>query len=121
MIRRRSRWLLLFGAAVVVAAVGLTAIGPAQRLQPSRETFVQVKEGMSREQVIATVGGPPGNYSTEWEIYSENLAPAELWACDEVWLEVTFDREGRAERVRLHDLSPPRTSFLQRVRHWFGL
>ncbi len=120
MIRRRSRWLLMLGA-VALAAAAMIALQSVQRPQPSWETFSRVEEGMTREQVYATVGGPPGDYSTTWVTDREGLAPAEVWVRGDYFLEVTFDREGRADRVKLYDFSPPGSSFLQRARDWLGL
>jgi hypothetical protein len=124
MTRRRGWWLLLIGAAILVVAVAAAALRLSQQPRPSRETFVLVKEGMTRERVIATVGGPPANYSTEWEVFTENWAPSEVWHTDDFALAVTFDREGRAERMVLYDYSSlpwTRPSFFQRVRQSLGL
>jgi len=55
----------------------------------TRERFEQIKKGMTREQVIHTVGGPPGNYSRRHTDLPA-LDLHETWLCDDSYMIVRF-------------------------------
>jgi hypothetical protein len=60
----------LAGLAVVIAAGMVLVLPPSESLPPPQwpgvtpENFGRIKIGMSRRDVAALLGGPPGNYST---------------------------------------------------------
>jgi hypothetical protein len=63
MTRRRVLCGLLLLSAVLVCVVGWLWMTSGPRV--TTERFLKVTEGMSRERVIRTVGGPPGDYSSD--------------------------------------------------------
>jgi hypothetical protein len=68
--RRRLRWLLaLAGLAVLVAGVVVLWPRP-ERITP--EKVDRIHEGMSRAEVEAILGGPPGDYRTVWTEWEGN-------------------------------------------------
>jgi hypothetical protein len=117
---RRRRWLALVPVTVLVAAAwALWPTGP--RL--CRATFDRVEEGMSRGEVIATVGRPPGVYSdrpTLPPIFDRTWGMYDEWVAHDATMRVYFDGSGRAYYVEVTD-APPRPSLLSRLRSRFGL
>jgi len=89
----------------LVAAVGWTHHKP----RPCRATFERVQEGMTREKVEATVGGPPGSYRTPgalppmrgggWFFFG-----MECWTSDDATLHVAFSDEGTANIVYVNPI-----------------
>jgi hypothetical protein len=86
--------------------------------------FERVKEGMSREEVIRTVG-PPGDYSSDQYLEKgfPDFSPSEIWASDEGFLLVDFDVGGTAREVRVSPLQPRQVPppLTERIRRWLGL
>jgi hypothetical protein len=108
---------------VGVAAVALRPCGP----RPCRATFEQVREGMTYENVCATVGGPPGVYSSRSRYTFVSVPPPAgcrhyEWRADDEVLYVVFDASTGAA-VFAHRFDPPRDgqSLLQWVRDRLGL
>ena len=62
MTRRRVLFGLLLASVVLAYFAGWLWMASGPRV--TRERFEQVKKGMSREEVIRIVGGPPGDYGT---------------------------------------------------------
>jgi hypothetical protein len=85
---------------------------PSEPKTPERVgIFKRVTEGMTRDQVIATVGAPPGDYSTQ-PFFGPGGAPrfgtqgVETWEYDDARLIVQF-RDGRALVVKVQQPFPP--------------
>jgi hypothetical protein len=123
----RHRTLLIVGPVALILACGVAALilsGP----RVTREKMEQVKVGTTREEVIATVGGPPGWYSSGNNGDDLVLMPRglgyfehEQWVCDEGELQVYF-HEDRATDVLVWDVwSFDRPSLLSRLRSALGL
>jgi hypothetical protein len=55
------RWRLLVAPAGLAVVVVLWP-QPPSRIRITRETFERIREGMSRAEVLAILGGPPGDY-----------------------------------------------------------
>jgi hypothetical protein len=79
----------------------------------TKERFEQVNKGMSQEEVIRTVGGPPGTHRI--------IDGCAFWICDDAALAVYFDDAGTVThaRVDVSDLRPP--TLTERIRRWLGL
>jgi hypothetical protein len=73
---------------------------------------------MTREEVIRTVGGPPGNYSGD-ENMSGLVMDADVWVSDDGLLVVRFDADGTAKGVSVAKNQPP--TLTERIRRWLGL
>jgi hypothetical protein len=96
---------------VALALVGVCALilwprGP----RPCRATFEQVREGMTFEEVCATVGAPPHD---PYEVI-RSTSPADYWYGSDTELCVHFDPAGRADRVSVKDF--PGESVWSRLR-----
>jgi hypothetical protein len=108
MTRRR----VLFG--LLLLSVGLACFAGwlwmSSRPRSMRARFEQVKEGMSWEEVIRTVGGPPGDQTNDG---------IEMWSCDDGLLLVQFNDGGSATGVWVLRNSPP--TLTERIRRWLGL
>jgi hypothetical protein len=69
------RVLLILGALGLLAVVGVLVLvwlpRPGDRI--TRETFEQIRDGMTLDEVEAIIGAPPGEYTTTDVIYSEFL------------------------------------------------
>jgi hypothetical protein len=90
----------------------------------TRERFDQVKKGMSREEVIRTVGGPPGDYSSGKALradhdFSVDWDDYQTWLCDDGLLGVRFDDTATATEVAVIDISD--ATLIERIRRWLGL
>jgi outer membrane protein assembly factor BamE (lipoprotein component of BamABCDE complex) len=112
--------------AIVLAGVAVTIAVWPRGPRPYRETFEQVREGMTLQKIEAVVGGPPEPYNTIPVIYlcgDSDPRPYENWTVNDAGLVVYFDENGRAARVIVCDVKPapdPRT-FLERLRDRLGL
>lgn len=78
-------------------------------LRPNRDRFARVQRGMSRDQVLDIVGGPPGDYRTDphrFSISHHSLwkLDAKNWISDDGYLLVTFDDSDRVECVKLREV-----------------
>jgi hypothetical protein len=109
-------------ALVAVLAVALWPRGP----RPCRATFEQVREGMTYDEVCATVGGPPGVYSTRLDWPVIRSGPPELshkeWVAADSKLYVIIDRVAdRAIVVAIYEPPPDNRSPWDRLRDRLGL
>src|SRR3954454_15629192 len=106
MTRRASRPRLLL-VPLVLAAVEATvfALWPS-RPRVCKASMERVREGMTYDQVVAAVGGPPGDYTTRPVTYPmrgwssggrARDGDAARWWCDERALWVFFDDRGIAD------------------------
>ena len=130
MTRRRLLCGLLLLSAVLACLGGWLVIASSHRV--TRARFEQVKKGMSREEVIRTVGGPPGDYSNA--VYPYDDLPRSFigpnfyeWACDDGWLLVFFGDADNADMASDVVVSEPvrdllrRPTLTERIRRWLGL
>jgi hypothetical protein len=138
MTRRRVLFGLLLASVVLACLAGWLWLVNGRKMTLAR--FEQVKKGMTREEVIRTVGGPPGNYSRADEIYLLDRAVSShwtvdrfgtaqgLWVADDAELRVEFNDAGTATKVMVFPghfysgpvlLRPP--TFTERIRRWLGL
>lgn len=87
---------------------------------------------MTREEVIETVGGPPGDYADGRSLTyvicqcGRIHDPRRFWAAEDAVLSVEFndDHDGRAVAVQVHDsvlIDRPPTPLLDRLRARLGL
>jgi hypothetical protein len=124
MTHRCIRWGFLFSLALLMGfAVCLIWLSNAR--QVSRARFERVEKGMSWEQVVSNVGGPPRNYSRgvcATLPHGFHYMGYESWLCDDGQLLVRFDGEGKAADVVVCDvISFPPPTFIERVREWLGI
>lgn len=132
-----------FAAAVglLVGLVGGVLIYFTLRAPFEVRAYDRIRLGMTRADVIATIGQPPGNFSrrprpTIVQVVPDPVratvanrgAPAadgatERWRWTDYEIAVSFDPKGRAVGVNLEQLwdrTPPPGLF-ERVRRWLGL
>jgi hypothetical protein len=114
MTRRRVLCGLLLLSVVLACFAGWLWI-TSPRVTMAR--FEQVKEGMSRDEVIRTVGGPPGDYSTYG--YMPLNGGVEQWSCDSGLLLVEFGGDGTATGKWVVKVPPP--TLTEQIRRWLGL
>jgi hypothetical protein len=123
--RRRRPLLFLFVAAVAAVAFGWIADFQWPRApQVKAKQFDSVSPAMTREDVIATVGGPPGDYRTDERLSplrpfwrGEPVVKLEHWLCNDGLVFVVLDEEDRVVRThieRMVDLRPNRLRWLTR-------
>jgi hypothetical protein len=105
--------------AVVLALVAVLAVAfcPGRR-RPCRATFEQVREGMTREEVRATVGARPSNEGI-W-VRTLEMHPSEHWLAADAHLAVAFGDDGRAIFVQVSDATDPPSRWT-RLRARLGL
>jgi hypothetical protein len=102
--RHRAVVGLVVVAVTVVFAIAFWIRGP----HPCRTTFEQVREGMTLDEVSATVGRPPGIYTTRTQVYAVG-GPNDCrqhWAADDAEMIVHFGPDGRAFQVQVLDPPP---------------
>jgi hypothetical protein len=96
--RLRRRWLLLAIGLTAAALAAWAALRPGPP-QPCLAAFEQVRVGMTRAEVAATVGGPPGAYRDGGCV--ESLAGA-VGPDREAWMSPDWDlpasQAGRTHR-----------------------
>jgi hypothetical protein len=126
MTRRRVLCGLLLASAALVCFAGWRLIASVPR-QVTLAKFEQVKKGMSRKEVIRTVGGPPGDYLSDGRLswFAHNDGHRSFWFCDEAELQVAFDDTRMATNVEIG--VPPRErlviapTLLERILRRLGL
>jgi hypothetical protein len=122
MTRRRLLFGLLLASLVLACFGGWLVMSSSPRVTMAR--FRRVKEGMSREEVIRTVGAPPGDYTRDGNMYRPLkglFVGFEEWGCDDGLLLVAFDDGGTATRVVLGDNTIEPSTLTERIRRWLGL
>lgn len=109
---------------IVVVAVALIA---GQGPHPTFETYSRLHLGMSKEEVVAILGGPPCNRVDAYKglpaiRYNDREEPSEgtvcsyYWITDEGFVSVFFDRQGRAvHKTYRPPVAPPRANWLDRL------
>jgi hypothetical protein len=104
MIRRTPVFLAAFVFILVVSGVGWRIVRPKPVITPERVRLIE--EGMTRSEVEALLGGPPGDYSGGYMVnYSRgsvgeddsNFSVGTNWWGREGMVQVQFNQEGRAE------------------------
>jgi hypothetical protein len=115
------RWLIVDALGLAVVALLLWASGPYPRFTK----FGLIHEGMTLDEIEATVGAPPGDYSEgeasddlAWRAnpwYRENR---EIWITTKLVLLVEFGTDGRAIDVWVWKPHLWRGSWLEQVREW---
>src|SRR5262245_39655502 len=114
----RRRRVVVGLVVLALVAVLVVALWP-RGTRPCRETFELVREGMTYDEVCATVGGPPGAYTRR--PYIPLLGGAHdcrvQWAADDVELIVWFDDDQRAYKVMVFDPMPDDRPLLVRLRY----
>jgi hypothetical protein len=119
----RRRRIIVGVAVLVLAAVGAVLFWPRPP-HPCRDTFKQVREGMTFEEVCATVGGPPGDYSDGRSIRVHYMEEDETWLANDSHFGVSFDRRGRVTSRTAHGVvrpTVPRPPFWSRLLARLGL
>ena len=97
---KRRRWTIMVLVALV-AAIAVPTFWP-RGPRPCRETIEQVREGTTREEVIATVGGPPGDYTGGRSLDGWTVR-GEFWIATDGVLQIAFDTDGHAAFVRTYE------------------
>jgi hypothetical protein len=116
MTRRRVLCGLLLLSAVLVCGAGWLVLASGPRA--TRARFQQVKEGMSREEVIRMVGRPTEDYSRHHDRPAHGYIH-ERWLCDDGGLNIVFDDADRVVAFQVSELDPP--TLTERIRRWLGL
>jgi hypothetical protein len=122
MTRRRLIFGLLLNSAALACVAGWLLVANVRKVTQAR--FERVEEGMSREEVIRTVGGPPGDYSRRELITNgwSNLSwYHDTWLCDDGELLVRFDDSGTATEVVVLDVRSRQPTLTEQIRRWLGL
>jgi len=86
---------------LAVAALAVAVGWTHEKPRPCRKTFERVRVGMTRAEVEATVGGPPGDFSSaDWVSRPFRIPGGEaVWIYDEVELNVWYADDGRVSKV----------------------
>jgi hypothetical protein len=106
MTRRRVLCGLLLALAVLAGFAGWLWVTNGRKM--TRARFEQVKEGMTREEVIRTVGGPPNDYAIAERYVAGGIARLRYdeWLCDDGQLLVLFDDADTATDVIVNEFEP---------------
>ena len=113
--RRRRTIGLVVLVVVAVAAFLFWPRGP----RPCLATFQLVREGMTRAEVVALVGGPPETFpepSLQRKLGLTVLV--DEWRADDGRLRVAYGKDGRAEYVQALEMPGPPTPW-DRLRNRF--
>lgn len=137
----RKRGLVTLGLLALVLAGGYLVLwltAPGDRVTP--ENVARLREGMTRAEVEAALGGPPGVYHPdgerlaalfrhpatgwEWRAAADGEADGAVWAGRAGAVVIGFDRDGRvADLPALSwvDNGHPPLSFLAKLRRYLGM
>jgi hypothetical protein len=131
----RKRLLIVAGVALAAAVIVPAALElPAYRQKLARGRLIdpahckRIKAGMSRAEVEAILGGPPGDFRTEnvgflvsipagdWVVSVER---SESWVGDEGRIAVVFDEQGRVRGRGFGEATRPTPpSLTEQARAW---
>ena len=107
---KRRRIVVLAVLVVAVAAVLFWPRGP----RPCLATFPSVREGMTRDEVVAIVGGPPETFPDPCIQRKLGLTVlVDEWRADDGRLRVYYGKDGRAEFVQALEMPGPPTEWDQ--------
>jgi hypothetical protein len=125
MTRRRLLCGLLFASGLLACFAGVLLIPDDPQVTVTRWRFGQVTVGMSRQEVIRTIGGPPGDYSRDMVFplaHPIRRQDYQSWVCDEAELLVRFDADRATETLILAVYNSGRPPTLtEKIRRWLGL
>ena len=119
---RRGIGLALVSAyGLAVCALIAVCVWKNAQPRPCRATFERVRVGMTREEVEATVGAPPGDYtpSGAFVLRTEDrlaVVGVGIWLTDHADLWVRFDAAGRAQSATVCNVS--KLDFLRSRTRW---
>jgi hypothetical protein len=120
---RRRRWLLVGLVAVALLGCGLFVwvVYPKHRI--NRDSFEQIRSGMTEAEVEAVLGAAAGDYRTTptLEYFSTRLMPDRQWSCNECRVGVWLNPDGKVRKKEYLELVPRPTSLLDRFRHLLRL
>jgi hypothetical protein len=105
------------------AAVLVVALWPRDP-RPCRATFEQVRDGMTYDEVCATVGGPPGDYSDgrndDFRSWVLNISPhSRAWGGRNEVLIVWLNDDNTISDTRIGEYS--HRPLFRRFLEWVGL
>ena len=101
----KRRRVIIWSVALAVVGVVFFVIMPRSP-RPCLSTFEQVRKGMTRDEVVATVGGPP-TARGPWPSLQQKLGLTVIrdeWRTEDGLLRVTFGPDERAEYVEVFAL-----------------
>jgi hypothetical protein len=106
-------------ATLVIAAVGTLCLLTGGR-GPCRERFELVAYGMTRDEVITAIGGPPGDYRSDPQRFSVShhslmFFGCEEWISNDGFLKVTYDSAGRVNRAEVLNVIDTQAGWWQRL------
>ena len=119
----RKRVCLLIGVLALLIIAGILFFWPRNRI--TQANLERIREGMTKEEVIAILG-PPGNYETvtrEWAGARAVRFPGkqENWYTDDLGVFVSFDNNGKVLEKASVPYITTHLSFFERIRRWLGL
>jgi hypothetical protein len=129
--RRRMLWSVALFGSLTAGAIVLLLVADGPRID--RERFDCIQRGMTRAEVIALLGAPPGDYTFRKDpgaFYSNNIVTGAVislgWTRDE-WIgdggriKVTLDREGKVILASFYETGacPDRTAW-ERVQRFLS-
>lgn len=121
---RRRTVICLALALVFASSLGAGWVYLSDSRRVTREQLERVEKGMTRDQVVAVLGHPPGNYASGpclRQMRGMRYWNHESWVCDEGELLVEFDEKGTAARVEIWAVMPAgRPTIVERMREWVG-
>jgi hypothetical protein len=134
---RRRRLLIGAGVLLAVVATAVAALALRERNDRlaklargrliDRQHCDRVKPGMTRAEVEAVLGGPPGDFTTREVWFSAYGRPLDLlwegdgatWTADRGRIQIGFDERGDVARVLFDEPLPlPPLPLAERVRDW---
>ncbi len=88
-----------FPVILLFATIGVVVAGVLREHHDSmRQRFDRILEGMSREEAIETLGGPPGDYVTgEVELRLTGQPEKDEWWTNEGLIRLSFDEANKVE------------------------
>jgi hypothetical protein len=104
---------------VIAGLIGLAVAGVVVFLAwphpsgPCLATFQQVQPGMTRAEVYATVGGPPGDYTDHGYSYAIPSPGTEFWVANDGLVTVTYGGDGRVTKATAEPIT-----FSSRAFYW---
>ncbi len=120
----RRRWFILGLAVLVAVVMVIGALPRPERPLVSREQFQKIEDGMTRAEVEAIIGGPPGDYTPGPHLGftgSFPYATCDSWAGNGGMIWVRFDDTGHAHWRQFEEITPlDEPSVIDRVRAWLG-
>jgi hypothetical protein len=119
----RSWFLLIVIACILIPACVVQFAWRSKKIVFDIDLYDQIQNGMTREEVVSTLGMPPGDYSTGFVVPESGRTGYNAfdWISDEGRIRVWFDKDDKVEDSNFRLVTIWKLTWYDRIRIRLGL